>query len=511
MEITHCQKKIRTLTILGIITALLVLLNSTVFFVRFDFSKGRVFSVSSFSEQVLSELPEQVHIAYYVSDKMKTLYPGVKNAIDFLYDYAFASRGAVTVEIIEPEKEKLETVLQSMNILPEQMQVVEKNQTSFVNVYSTIVIEYLDDIKIIPFVIDSTSLEYELTNRIMSFIHHMPKEVYVLLGSNSTLETEYPYVPLWLENGGYTYQVITDVSATVLTDITKPLLVLGSSQVDAQEVQEIERFMLRGGNAVFFVSSYSSEIFTDWRMTENTYNELPILLETYGVILGSELLLDVSNYRLTMQTLETNTTGQQYQYIQYPFWIITLNSFASKYSPITGGSVDGKTTGGFSGLELYWANPLYIDERDGNHIEILTQTTPSAWLMTQPFNTDPFASPLASKNPSSVAQYNTSVSVETAHNRFVVVSDQYVPSVMIEYSNSPHNMDFMMNTILWVSGENELLTLKNKVIFDTRLTKITDENEFAFVQHLTYITVFGIIPLTILICALLVFMWRRKK
>jgi ABC-type uncharacterized transport system involved in gliding motility, auxiliary component len=141
----------------------LVLADGARWFVRLDLTRGRAFSISPVSKEILREIPEQVHLTYYLSDTLRSLSPSPGRVIDLLREYEAESRGKVIVTVLDPGKTGEGESARRFGILPQQIQVIQQNEQRTVDVYSGIAVDYLDRYTSLPAVFSPDGLEYSLS------------------------------------------------------------------------------------------------------------------------------------------------------------------------------------------------------------------------------------------------------------------------------------------------------------------------------------------------------------
>jgi ABC-type uncharacterized transport system involved in gliding motility auxiliary subunit len=95
--------------------------------------------------------------------------------------------------------------------------------------------------------------------------------------------------------------------------------------------------------------------------------------------------------------------------------------------------------------------------------------------------------------------------------KITVISDQYFPSNVIENTNSPNNLNFLVTNALYLAENEKLISIKNKGIVNTSLYKITDSEEFAQQMILTNLTVFVFVPLLILTLFVFQIIFRKSQ
>ena len=436
---------------------------------RIDFSKDKVFTLSPVSKKLLAGVSEKVQITYYVSEKLSSFYPETRDVKDFLIEYSSQNK-LVSLSVLDPQKAGLEQQLLALGIEAQQIQTASATETSFTSVYSAIVMEYCGKIEIIPFIVSTAGLEFELSSRLQFMTENITRQVQILIGNDFTLEDDYGYLVPWLESAGFIcMQVFPDELSRLNPSV--PLLVLGSKNLKADNI-EIENFIMQGGNAAFFVSRNNVNIYTDWVAEPDVNSSLTDLLDFWGISIKKELVVDIVNYRIEMQNGKQG--GSESEYINYPFWIVTGRHSLASQSILNSG---------YSGLEVYWANPIELFEEENSRLTPVLKTSIKASVMPEPFDTDPFRN--RTRVFDNKAQFNLAASLEgkvkgyytTATSpdiRLFVLADQYAPSRMIEYTNSPHNMDYVVSVLLWLSNEDELLQIKNKGIRSTSLDSIVN-------------------------------------
>lgn len=466
---------ILTLSLLALIFA-----NAHVWYTRIDFSRDKTFTLSDYTALLTNSLTEKLVITYYASDKLKTLYPEVVDVREFLYAYGRLNKAQIRVTQSDPQKN--ESRLNALGIEAQQIQTVNNNETSFVTVYSAVTIEYCGKTEVIPFVLSTKSLEFDLNTKIRLLLGDEKRTALILLGNELSLSNDYSYLVPWLESAGFNCKEIAS-NELETAPVTEVLLVLGDSSLQSEDCLHIENFVMRGGNAAFCVGANTVNAFTDWEAKKSENNRLIKLLDCWGVAVKSELVTDISNYRLVMQSFtDESSTQVRNEYINYPFWIVTQYANVNAQSPLSSS---------FAGLELYWPSPLVLfdEETEDNSIQSVVSTTAEAALMGEPFDTDPFRNrgalrgekngsfPLAATIEGRVNGFYTVGKSEKV--RLFVIGDQYCASNMIEYTNSPHNLDFIASVMLWLSREDDMMSIKTKGMRTTALTRIGDDEVFA--------------------------------
>ncbi len=503
--------------LLWCLVSLVVMVNTTLYGMRFDITQDRQFSVSEASREALNELAAPLEITYYLSDELERIYPQISDVKAFLFSYA-RENNRISLNITNPAGTETESRLSSLGIQSQQLQTSDTGKTSFLTVYSSILIEYDGNAAVIPFILSTATLEFDLTSRVKTLLAGTQDTVYIIVGNGLSLENEYMYVAPWLESAGYSVAQITagDLSAIETSSSRDVLLVLGSSELSREDTSAIENWVMKGNAAFIATAPYTADIVSSWRVTPSDRDYLVELLDYWGTGINQSLLLDLSNYRIRMMS---SADSNQSLYINYPFWIVCLPQFTNPTHPVTER---------FTAFETYWASPLILyDVSDsGTQITPLILTSESAWQQKPdtekelPYVTDPFITENLTPDEETKGQYVLAAAIEgsvpgyysTGKSnpvRLIVSGDQYFPSTVIENTNSPENLDFLVNSLLWLSGKDNVLSLKNKGMMNATLYKITDSTSFHTMAGLSKLILFCFEPLFILVCAL-AFCFIRK-
>ncbi len=155
---------------------------------RLDMTEERLYSLSRPTRDLLQDLQEPLLIRGYFSEKTHPLLaPLVPNVRDMLREYEIASGGQIELEIVDPaENPDLEAeARQVYGIQPSPFQVAGRYETSIVNAYFDILIQYGDQSEVLNFQdiievqsmrdgsidVQLSNLEYDLTRTIKKVVY----------------------------------------------------------------------------------------------------------------------------------------------------------------------------------------------------------------------------------------------------------------------------------------------------------------------------------------------------
>lgn len=499
-----------------IVIGVLFLFDSSRYYFRSDWTKEKKFSISLYSKKLLSKAKEPLRITYYCSKELSVQYPQVRDVSDFLNQYCSVNK-RIIFEIKDPESQDMQLSLSQYGIQGQQLKIAGKNKTEYEIVYSTIVLEYLGKTAIIPFILSSDTLEYELDARAELLISSRNRSVLILCGNGFSMDTDYSYVIPWFTTQGITSKVIDNLSEKfeqTLLSYNEPLIVFGSSQLNEKQTSVIEQFVMNGGKVFFAVSPYSIDIKGNWSVSR-TESPLVNLLTSWGFSFPHELAADVSCSTITLSSDEDKNgyplSQTQTKKINYPFWIDIMSQKNAK-----------------QGLTLFWPVPI---QANNETVQSILFSSPLCTAVPESnespmFDTNPFTAfkildksekkrtyVFAAEKIGKVKGLYTSS--ESRNTHIIVVSDQYfVDSLMMEYNGGEYgdyrNLDFLTNIVLRLNGEEELALLQNRTLYATSLYKIVDADEFNFIKLRTYFILCVIVPMSYIFAAIYAIVIRKK-
>jgi ABC-2 type transport system permease protein len=166
---------------------------------RADVTKGNIYSLSDTTGGYLAQLQEPLLIRGYFSAKTHPLLaPLVPRLRDLLKEYAVAGEGRVRVEFIDPaeEPELEQEAGQKYGIRPVPFQFASKYQSSVVNSYFNVLIQYGDEFETLGFrdLIEIKSrgesdLNVDLRNPEYDITRAVKKVLYAYQGSGALFDT----------------------------------------------------------------------------------------------------------------------------------------------------------------------------------------------------------------------------------------------------------------------------------------------------------------------------------
>jgi len=523
------KKQITIITALSVIAFILALMVSGRLWLRLDLTKNKAYTISKVSRNLYKELSDPVNITYYLSNKLKTIVPAPGEIEDTLREYAAYSKGKIRLTVRDPLKAGLSKA-DELGLQPRQVQTVEQDNASLVTVYSGIVIEYLDRMDVLPWVISTDTLEYDLTSRIRSLINDSERWIGVLIGDSfRQWREDFGYLSATLDEAGYRVRLLSigdEISETI-----PALFVFGGAEdLDDWTLYRIDRYIQQGGKVLFavkgvYVDTVSGSIEARLQHSQTLFE----MIASYGVIIRQELALDRNALTLQYQTRAPNG-AIQYRIMRYPLWIGVLGDNGNEKHPVCSA---------FSGLDLYWASPLELTPPPSVEAVSLFTSSPQGWVMRQAFYTNPeiaymlemeanetrgvkiLGAALTGTFPSfykgspkpvheGSGEELPDMPENAKESRIIVVGDTDFATNMINATQARHNLDFLLRAADWLSNDDDIIGIRNRQPQTGRLDKIADPRSKAVTIKFIQIINIGLIPLLVIIAGLFLAS-RRKK
>jgi ABC-type uncharacterized transport system involved in gliding motility auxiliary subunit len=516
------KKQFGIISVLTAAALILILLISRRLWFRLDLTRNKAYTISPVSRELYAEIPDQVRITYFVSDKLFSIHPVPGEIVDLLREYAAYSKGRIRFIRRDPDKAGLSQRVEQLGILPQQLETVEQNEARFATVYTGIVIEYLDKTEVLPVVFSLDTLEYDLTSRIRSLIRDTPREVGILLGdTDKQWDSDYGYLNQAFIQAGFRIRRISPGGE--IPDTLPVLFVFGGAEeLDEWALYRIDRY-IQGGGKVFF-SLEGVFVDTQNSLEGRVINDRGLLamVSYYGATVKPALVLDRS-------ALIIPDTAQG-RFVQYPYWVGVLEQNGGR-NPITAG---------FGGVDLFWCSPLELNPPEQVEAEPLFTSTPEAWLMTEGFTVDPamgylfereepdtrgekiLGAALGGKFPSwfegtpkpvreGSGEELPDMPPEAKYSRIVVVGDTDMGTTLIQYryGGGRRNLDFFLQAADWLGNDDDIIGIRSRLPQAGRLNKIIDPLKRVQVMGLVQLLNVVAVPLAVIIFG--VFRaWKRR-
>jgi gliding-associated putative ABC transporter substrate-binding component GldG len=529
------KRQTTIITALSIAAFLLALAVSGRYWFRLDLTKNKAYTISQVSRNLHREIPDQVNITYYISDRLRTVIPAPGEIEDTLREYAAFSRGKIRLTVRDPVRTGVARMVEELGIQARQVQNVEQDQASLVTVYSGIVIEYLDKVSILPWVISTETLEYDLTSRIRTMVNDTERIIGVIVGENNlNWRDHFGFLNAILVNSGFTVRVLSP--GEPIPDSLPALFVFGGIEgLNHWALYRIDRYIQLGGRVMFAVDGIFVDTYGTIEAKRMFDYGLHTMLVSYGVTIRQEFALDRNALMIQFQTISQAGTIQ-HRIARYPLWIGVLGD---------NGNPDHPVTAGFAGLDLYWASPLELHPVPNVESTFLFTTSPEAWAMTEDLHTSPeipylleleasrtrgtkiLGASLSGVFPSFFRDHPKPVRQGSGEelpdmpeharaSRIIVVGDtDFATNILSATQNVARgehpNLDFILRVADWLFNDDDIIGIRNRQPQAGRFDKILDLDKRASAKRFSQVVNVGLVPLFVITIGIVLAFRRRAN
>ncbi len=416
---------------------------------RIDLTPGRAFTLAPATRKLLRTLPDLVTIKLFVSSALpKEIESTRRDVDDLLRDYRAAGHGKVKLVIQDPSADSAAMrEARSTGIPPVQFNVLGQGELQVKEGYLGLAVRYADGVKTIPFIQQTSDLEYRLTSDIRALTH--PEHSAVAFGEiNDAAATRgRRSFEALREQLGATHTVgafaLTD---SVIAPDVKVIAVAGTpDSLTAAQLARLRAFLDRGGSLLVMASGMALSDRGPFALSRRVgWNEL---LKPYGVAIASDMVYDLAS---NTQVGIPAQFGQVL--VAYPFWLRALGTGRSPVNADLGS------------VMLPWASQIDTVKASASVTPLLVTSRAGGVQQTTAFIEPGSQLSRDSLRPRVVAALATlpaATSGAAPRGRVVVVgsadfaSDRYA-------RNSPTNIVLVQNAIDWLAQDEGLIAIRSK-------------------------------------------------
>ena len=449
---------------LSVLMGILLLLNliGRNWYKRFDLTDNKMYSLSKSSKDVVEKIDDLLTMKVYFSDDLPGELSNTQRFLQDLLEEYEAQSDNIRFFFTNPESnEKLEEEARKDGIQPVQMQVVEDDKLEIKRVYLGMVMLYEDKKETIPVIQTATGLEYLITTKIKTLVNKDKKTIGIAnLSESVKLKTE--NLSNQLRQHHNTRNVNLSAEGFIDENIDVLLVSGATDTIDSITISNLNSF-LESGRGVFFAQGGVS---TDMQIQQATPIESNVFsfLKSYGFNINQNLVLDKSCGRVQVQ--------QQMGFIrmnvpmEYPFLPI-IKKFNNQEIVVSG----------LEQIHLFFPSEVSLDTALNDNIAgviDLFSSSNKSGIMTGRF----ILSPDPKNNPF-LQNLNQRGKILCASSRLVSGGELIVLSDSRFLADDagmsiPENMVFLMNTVDYLAGEKELISLRSREITNRPLDETKD-------------------------------------
>ncbi len=450
-----------------LITAIVIIINvlSENYSFRLDFTEGKEYTLSKATKNILKELDKPVTVTAYFS---KDLPPNISsvsdNLKDMLIEYGNRSKGMVVYKFVNPnEKEELEQEAMKNGIQPVMINVREKDQVKQQKAYIGAVVSIGEEKEVIPFFQPGSAMEYALSTSIKKLSVVNKPAIAIIQGHGEPPLSQMPQVYNELS-------ILYSVETFEMTDTTEIpgnyktiALVRPTDTINASHLDQLDRFLARGGNIFMALNRVEGDFQTATGKTITT--GLEDWLMNKGLTISDNFVIDASCGAVTVQQQQSN------------FVMTTQVSFP--YLPVISKFADNPVTRGLESVVLQFASPItFAGDTTKKFTPVAfsssqsgTARAPLYFDVQRQWTDNDF--PMSGITVAGILEGKLS---GTADSKIILVSDGDFPV------NGPQrgqqlpqdNVSLMVNSVDWLSDDTGLIDLRTKEVTSRPIKELPD-------------------------------------
>ncbi len=435
-ENKRLQWNIRFALILTVAIALLSNILLSYYPIRIDLTAQKLFTLSDGTKQTVRNVPDIVTVTLYRSRQLPSQMELVARDIrDMLKDYAKLSGNLTTRIRVTDTDPDAAGEARNAGIQEVQFNSIGSGKFEVQTGILGIGIRYGDKTETIPFVSDSSDLEYQLTRRIRKLTDTTNRTI-------GLIQTGYNPTQILNDLLSTQYEVKT-VPETEMPDPDsyKALIVIDEGSSVATASSAFASYIERGGSALVLANGVS----IDQQSLGVTKSESPIIqtLKSFGVTINQDLVYDLQ----LAETLAFTGEGGGRYLAQYPYWLRAL--------PADSGFPPAQTV---KSVSLGWPSSISITNTDGvTHTTVLT-TGNIAGKNENAYSVTPDSVSGLEPNDKNIP---LAVYLEKNTGRALVVSSTTLVSDQFLQNNQDDGA-FVSNVIDYLASDKDLAAIPNK-------------------------------------------------
>ncbi|MBI9056286.1 MAG: GldG family protein [Labilibaculum sp.] len=479
-----------------VVAGLLIILNfiASVFFLRADFTEDKRYTLDRSTKRILREVEKPIIMTLYVSENLP---PDVNRTVQdlksLLTEYNHYSKRKINFEYVNPNaNEELEKEAIEAGINPVPLEVREKDQIKVQRVFLGMSIQVGDQSEIIPLIKPGIVMEYTLSTLIKRLtIKNKPKVGYIIgHGEPELAKMEQAIKELSIL---YDIEPVSLLSQSNLTDYKSLLLIGPMATISTSQFRRLDNYLAQGGNLFIAIERVNGMLNDGIGVSVDTGLEKWLLLK--GIHVDDSFIVDKKCGTVTVHQQGYFSFPQQ---INFPF-LPVISNFSNH-----------SITDGLETVVLQFASPIsYLGDTLLEYKPLAYTSSisgklkaPISFNIGRVWRTHDFLFPeltvAATLKGKMGGEKEARICVIGDGN--FIVNGTGANKIAIQQDN----INFMANSIDWLSDDSGLMSLRTKGISSRPLNQITDGKVF-MLKYLNFL-----LPLVLLITYGLIRFRRRS-
>jgi gliding-associated putative ABC transporter substrate-binding component GldG len=458
-------------------TIIVVNLISSQYFFRLDFTADQRYTLNKATKKIIRSIDKPVTVKAYFTKDLPPAVQQTKNEFkEMLIEYSNISKGNIIFQFVSPnEDEKIEKEIAQQGIMPQIINVREKDQVVQKKVYLAALLKYGDKKEIIPFIMPGAAMEYSLSSAIKKVTATNKPTIGLIQGHGEPSMFS-------MQQAMQSLEVLYKVEKMNLNESISPenykslVLVAPRDSFSENELQLLDGYLKKGGNLYIAINR------VDGDLSNAKGSELTTGLETWlmkkGIHIDNKFLVDANCGNVTvMQQQGTFSFSSQ---VKFPF-LPLINKFTNH-----------PASSGLETVVLQFASPISFNGDTAIKYEPMAYSSDKVGVLSAPIyfdiqkrwnNSDfPFAKlVIAAAFEGPISGISNSKMVVIGDGDFAINGEGKQARQV-----NPDNVNLMVNSIDWLCDDTGLIGLRTKEITNRPLDQI-DDGKKAFLKYLNFL------------------------
>jgi len=445
---------------------LIVNLISSDFFVRLDFTEDNQYTLNKATKDILRNLPEPVTVkAYYSENLPPDVAKGKKDMKELLIEYNNISKGNLVYEFLNPNKdEKSEQEAMQAGIQPVMINVREKDQMKQQKAFMGLVVSIGDRKETVPFVQPGGAIEYTLSTAIKKVSIEQKPTVGLLQGHGEPGISDIPqaYQELTVL---YNVEPLTLTDSTTIPERFKTIIILRpEDSIPVNHLNQLNSFLGRSGKLVVAMNRVKADLQNGYGSVKNT--GLESWLKEKGIVVNDNVVIDAKC--ASVQVQQQQGAIRFVSSMQFPY-IPVVSKFSTH--PISSGLeaivMQFPSSIEFTGDSTIKYTPIAFSSEKSGY-----EKAPIYFNIQRQWSAEDFP-----KNSIALAGLFEGKFIGNTPSKMVVIgSGDFAINGSGERAQQlqPDNVNFLVNSVDWLSDDTGLIGLRTKGITSRPLDELSD-------------------------------------
>jgi len=390
-------------TLLVVLNLIAIAIISQTHFTRWDLTETNMYTLSGDTVDVLRKLDDTVTVKVFISDELPMgTVEFRRRTEDLLEEFKLAAGDKLNLIYINPSASNpdLITEAKGYGITPVPVSSMSVDRSERMDIYLGIALLYEGRFETIPFMGDSSNLEYDLLMKISRVIRPVPVTVAFFelpdlqesiadevkaemknrrrRNNRHTIASDYSWLAEYLKD---LYDVTTvDLMRPVPAEVST-LVLTNTHLLNEVAFYFVDQFLMRGGKLIVLKSGI--EVDKVNYAVRPDKGKLDEWLGHYGIEITKNVVLD-KNCLVYPFTVKSQTSGRFFQKeIAYPCYLQVLSRFYNLKHPVTA-SLN-------SDMNMYFTSGLELNPPEGCKATTLIRSSVRAWEQREVFEIHPEA------------------------------------------------------------------------------------------------------------------------